>query len=178
MNRWILLLLPAFLASCASNPQGLSKVRAAKGSPASVSYLTVGEMEKMLRSKGGDDVEVEAKMLPKGGRIFYASSRTVVSYSEQENTNPYLSVVENDKEIKFCDESDFESKNVRSGATSRAWNGGLNPEADAVAVPLKSNKVEMECDLPRPPSGDFEVRLLDSQKRIVETYFIKPAKPE
>jgi hypothetical protein len=174
MRRWILVLFPAFLASCASNPQGLSKVRAAKGSPASVSYLTAGELEKRLRSKGGDDVEVEAKMLPKGGRIFYESSRTVVSYSEQENVNPYLSVVENDKEIKFCDESDFESKNVRNDATPKAW-GVPNPAAEAVSVPLKSNKVKMECDLQRPPSGDFEVRLLDSEKRIIESYFIKPA---
>jgi hypothetical protein len=175
MNRWILVSVPIFLAACASAPQGLSKVRAAKGSPATVSYLTAGELEKRLRSKGGDDVEVEAKMLPKGGRIFYESSRTVVSYSEQENTNPNLSVVENDKEIKFCDESDFESKNVRNGESPKAW-GVPNPATEAVPVPLKTNKVRMECDLQRPPAGDFEVRLLDSEKRIIESYFIKPIK--
>lgn len=169
MNRWILALLPCLIAACASNPKGSAKVKADKGSPASVHYVTAAELEKNLRAKGGDNVEIDVRMLPKGGRIFYESSRLTVSYGEQENTNPYLSVVENGKEIKFCDESDFESKNMENGVSSN----GIG-----VAVPLKSNKVEMQCDLQRHPSGEFELRLLDSDKKVVEKYTITPSKAE
>lgn len=166
MKRWILPLLPCLIIACASNPKGSAKIRADKGSPAKVNYVTAAELEKNLRSKGGEDIEIDVKMLPKGGRIFYESTRLTVSYGEQENTNPFLSIVEDGKEIKFCDDSDFESKNL----DAQAHSNGVG-----VVVPLKSKKSEMQCDLQRQPAGDFEVRLLDSDKKVIETYFVSPA---
>lgn len=40
------------------------------------------------------------------------------------------------------------------------------------ALPLKSKKVEFACDLRTPPGGEFEVRLLDSDKQVIERYFV------
>lgn len=166
MMRWIPALLSFLLAACASNPKGSAKVRAAKGDPASVNYLTAAELEKDLRAKGGDDLEVEIRMVPKGGRILFESTRWKVSAGEQVNTNPFLSVLENGKEIKFCDDSDFSSTDTQAGAQ---FNGA------GASVPLKANTVKLQCDLPRPPSGEFEVRLLDSDKQVIESYFVTPA---
>jgi hypothetical protein len=46
------------------------------------------------------------------------------------------------------------------------------------AIPLKSNTVKFQCDLPRPPAGVFEVRLLDSEKRVIESYVVTSARTE
>ena len=73
------------------------------------------------------------------------------------------------EEIKFCDESDFDSKDMETRASIH--------DAPA-AAPLKRNTVKFQCDLPRPPAGEFEVRLLDSDKRVIESYVVMPARPE
>lgn len=159
------------LAGCASAPKGAAKVRAEKGDPSSVNYLTAEELEKDLRAKGGEDVEVEARMIPKGGRILYESSHMKVSYSEQENTTPYLSIVENGKEVQLCDESDFKSKDLKAEAQTSESGTGVG-----MAIPLKSNTVKMACDLRRAPQGEFEIRLLDSDKQVIERYFVTPRK--
>lgn len=165
MLRIIPVLLPFLLAACASNPKGSAKVRAAKGNPASVNYVTAAELERDLRAKGGEDLEVEIRMLPRGGRIFFESTTWKVSAGEQANTNPFLSVLEDGKEIKFCDESDFNSVDTPAGA---------NIDGAGAAIPLKANTVKLRCDLTRPPSGEFEVRLLDSDKQVIESYFVTP----
>jgi hypothetical protein len=169
MKRLTLAFLTGLLAACASTPKGAAKVRALEGNPSSVNYLTAAELEKDLRAKGGEDLEVELRMLPKGGRIHFESTRMKVSLAEQDNTNPFLSVLENGKEIKFCDESDFDSKDMDTRASM---------DGATAAVPLKSNTVKFQCDLPRPPTGEFEVRLLDSDKRVIESYVVTPARPE
>lgn len=167
MMRWIPAPLACLLlAACASSPKGAAKVRAVKGSQAAVEYLTAAELEKDLRAKGGEDLEVDIRMLPKGGRIFFESRKMTVSYGEQENTFPFLSVLENGSEIKLCDESDFKSKDTPAGAE---FNG-----AGAV-IPMKSNTVKFQCDLTRAPAGEFEVRLLDADKQVIEQYVITPA---
>jgi hypothetical protein len=169
MKRLTLAFLAGLLAACASTPKGAAKVRALEGNPSSVNYLTAAELEKDLRAKGGEDLEVELRMLPKGGRIHFESTRMKVSLAEQDNTHPFLSVLESGKEIKFCDESDFDSKDVETRASLHD---------DPPLVPLKSNTVKFQCDLPRPPAGEFEVRLLDSDKRVIESYVVTPARPE
>jgi hypothetical protein len=169
IRQWILMGSAISLVACASTPKGSAKIRAEKGLPSAVNYLTAEELEKDLRAKGGPDVEVEVRMLPKGGRIFYSSTKMKVSYSEQENTTPYLSITENEKEIRLCDDSDFNSKDSQASAYSTSDGVGVG-----AAVPLKSNKVEFVCDLRSKPAGDFEVRLLDSDKQVLERYFVSP----
>jgi hypothetical protein len=160
-----LLCSASLFMGCAMHPKGTSTIKSKDGKPSSISYVTAKEIESSLKKKIKDetDLQIELKMIPKGGRLVYDATHYKVSYSEQNNTLPFISIVQSEKEIKFCDDSEFKSQNQ-----------GVGGSIDGVGLilPLKANTVEIHCDINRPLFGEFEVRILDQDKKIIETYVV------
>lgn len=160
-----LVLLAQGIFGCATNPKGASIVKSENGNASSISYVTAKEMENNLRNKVKDetDLQIELKMIPHGGRLVYDAHHYKISLSEQDNTLPFISVVQNGKEIKFCDDADFKSQDESAGASVNGV---------GLLVPIKDNRVEIHCDIGQALTGEFEVHILDQNKKVIEKYSV------
>ncbi|GEM_PF-5337938 len=154
---------------CANGPKGASTIKSENGSPSSINYVTAEELEKYLRGKTKDEKElqIELRMVPRGGRLIYDAHHYRISLSEQDNTFPSISVIQDGKEIKFCDDADFKSRDESAGASV---NGA------GLFLPIKDNEVEIHCDINRKLAGEFEVHILDQDKKVVEKYVLNTPK--
>jgi hypothetical protein len=157
------------LSGCAAAPKGKAVVTSTTGNPGNLAYLTAEEIQEGIRKDKKDDAdkEIEIRMVPKGGKLIYkATTHKFFALGEQENTTPFLSVVQDSREIAFCDESDFRSESP--------WNrndGTVIPKQNLLQ---KENELKFECPLKKPVIGVFDVRVLDADKKAVETYTVSP----